>query len=46
MQPPDEEIPVLVLAINWENVSEEGLLLYFLFLAFPLVSVTSHVRGR
>lgn len=42
-----KEIPTLVLAINWENISEEGLLLDFhVLVVFPLVPVTDRVRGR
>ena len=45
MQPPDEEIPALVLAINWENIQDTTLSFSFC-VVFPLVPVTGPVRGR
>lgn len=45
MQSPDEEIPALVLAINWENIQDATLSFSF-FVVFPLVSVISPITGR
>lgn len=46
MQPPDEDIPVLVLAINWENIEDTTLSFNVFIVVFPLVPVTGPVRGR
>ena len=45
MQPPDEEMAVLLLAINWDNIQDTTLSFPF-FVMFPLVPVTGLVRER